>query len=82
MSLDTRNRRLGKIGAAVVGAAGLCALMVPLAPARAQAVVPYLGIDFGNGWGVGIGAPPSAYGMRAESPLAPFFGRWPTYYRY
>ncbi len=82
MSLNTGTNRLGKIGAAIVGAVGLCAVAVPLAPAQAQAVVPYLGIDFGNGWGVGVGAPPSAYGMRAESPLAPFFSPWPTYYRY
>jgi hypothetical protein len=69
MSLDTRNRWFGRIAAAVVGAVGLAALAVP-----AQAQVPYLGIDFGNGWGVGIGAPPSAYGMAPASPLAPFFG--------
>jgi hypothetical protein len=73
MSLDTRKRRFSKIAAAVVGVIGLAALTVP-----AQAQVPYLGVDFGNGWGVGIGAPPSAYGMAPASPLSPFFG--PYYY--
>jgi hypothetical protein len=36
----------------------LGAIALPLAPANAQA---YLGWDFGNGWGIGIGTPPSAY---------------------
>jgi len=69
MSLDTRNRRFRNVAAAAVGAIGLAALAVP-----AQAQVPYLGVDFGNGWGVGIGAPPSAYGMAPAFPLSPFFG--------
>lgn len=85
MSLDTRKRRFSKIAAAAVGAIGLAALALP-----AQAQVPYLGVDFGNGWGVGIGAPPSAYGMAPASPLSPFFGphyyapapRYPYYYYY
>jgi hypothetical protein len=60
----------------MVGAIGLAALAVPLSSAQAQ--VPYLGVDFGGGWGVGIGAPPSAYGMAPASPLSPLFG--PPYY--
>jgi hypothetical protein len=69
MGFDTRKRRFNRIAAAAVGAIGLAALAAP-----AQAQVPYLGIDFGNGWGIGIGAPPSAYGMAPASPLSPFFG--------
>jgi hypothetical protein len=76
MSLDTRKRRFNRIAAAAVGAIGLAALAVP-----AQAQVPYLGVDFGNGWGVGIGAPPSAYGYAPASPLYPLYG-WPAYYPY
>jgi hypothetical protein len=66
--------------AAVVAAAGLAALVLPLAPAQAQ--VPYLGVDFGNGFGIGIGAPPSAYGMAPASPLMPFYYRPAPYYPY
>ena len=76
MSIDTGKRRFSRIAAAAVGAIGLAALAVPLTSAQAQ--VPYLGVDFGNGWGIGIGAPPSAYGMAPASPLSPFFG--PHYY--
>jgi len=86
MLLDTRKRRFSRIAAAAVGAIALAALVVPSTSAQAQ--VPYLGVDFGNGWGVGIGAPPSAYGMMPASPLSPFFGphyyapapRYPYYY--
>jgi hypothetical protein len=69
MSLDTIKYRFSRIAAAAIGAVDLAALAVP-----AQAQAPYLGVDFGNGWGVGIGAPPSAYGMAPASPLSPFFG--------
>jgi len=60
-------------------------LAVPLTPAKAQ--VPYLGVDFGNGFGIGIGAPPSAYGMAPASPIYPFYPPYyypprPYYYRY
>lgn len=77
MLVDKQGSRRAAVASAIVGAAGLMALALPAASAHAQSV-PYLGVDFGNGWGVGIGAPPSAYGMRAESPLDPFFA--PRYY--
>ena len=85
MSANTQKRRFGKIAAATVSAVALCALAAPLTPAQAQ--VPYLGVDFGGGFGVGIGAPPSAYGMAPASPLSPFFGSYyyppaPGYYYY
>jgi hypothetical protein len=54
----TQNKRFGKLAALAFGATALGALTIPLAPASAQA---YLGWDFGNGVGVGIGTPPSAY---------------------
>ena len=72
MLLHTEKRRFSRIAAAAVGAIGLAAMAVPLTSAQAQ--VPYLGVDFGGGFGVGIGAPPSAYGMAPASPLSPFFG--------
>jgi hypothetical protein len=85
MSQKQRTHRFSRIIAAAVGAIGLAALTVPLSSAQAQ--VPYLGVDFGNGWGVGIGAPPSAYGMAPASPLSPFFGPvyvapTPSYHHY
>ena len=76
MLQEKRTRRFSTIAAAAVGAIGLVVLTVPLSSVQAQ--VPYLGVDFGNGWSIGIGAPPSAYGMTPASPLSPFFG--PHYY--
>jgi hypothetical protein len=59
----------------------LGALAIPLTPAKAQ--VPYLGVDFDNAFGVGIGAPPSAYGMAPVSPIYPYYyPPRPYYYRY
>lgn len=61
-----------------LAAIGLAAgVLLMAAPARAQ---PYLGWDFGGGFGIGIGAPPSAYNP------CPDYG-WPWYpyrcrYRY
>lgn len=55
----TRNRRLSRFAALSVAALGLIAVALPLHQANAQM---YLGWDFGNGFGIGIGAPPSAYG--------------------
>jgi hypothetical protein len=78
MSIDQRSRRVNKIAATVVAALGLCALAAPLTPAQAQ--VPYLGVDLGNGVGIGIGAPPSAYGMVPASPIYPVYS--PYYYPY
>jgi hypothetical protein len=54
----TKPTRLGKLATLAAAAVALGALAVPLSPARAQ---PYLGWDFGNGFGIGIGTPPSAY---------------------
>jgi len=58
MPIEKRSRRLGKFATLAVAAAALGALALPSGPANAQV---YLGWDFGNGWGVGVGTPPSAY---------------------
>jgi hypothetical protein len=58
LGANARALRLGKLAALTFGAAVLGALAA--APARAGAE-PYLGWDFGSGFGVGIGTPPSAY---------------------
>ena len=61
MSETLGNRRLRRrVAALAVAAIGLMAIALPLAPAKADMV--YLGWDFGNGYGVGVGAVPSAYG--------------------
>jgi hypothetical protein len=69
MSADRRTRRFGKFATLAVAAAALGAMAIPPSPANAQI---YLGWDFGNGFGVGIGTPPSAY-----TPC-PNYG-WPYY---
>jgi hypothetical protein len=69
MSVATPTRRAGKLATLAVAVAALGALAIPAAPASAQI---YLGWDFGNGVGIGIGAPPSAY-----TPC-PTYG-WPYY---
>jgi hypothetical protein len=75
--------RINKLAAGVIGAAALGVLAISAGPANAQ--VPYLGVDFGNGWGIGVGAPPSAYGMAVASPLYPFYAPYyypPRHYHY
>jgi hypothetical protein len=56
----TRNRRLSRLATLSVAALGLLAVALPLHSAKADGM--YLGWDFGNGLGVGVGTPPSAYG--------------------
>ena len=60
-------RRFGKLATLAFAAAALGALAIPTTPADAQI---YLGWDFGNGFGIGVGQVPSAY-----SPC-PTYG-WP-----
>ena len=70
MSADKRTRRFGKLATLAFIGAALVAMAVPLTPpANAQI---YLGWDFGNGFGIGLGPPPSAY-----TPC-PNYG-WPYY---
>jgi hypothetical protein len=54
------NRGLTRIATLSAAALGLLAVALPLHPAKADRI--YMGWDFGNGFGVGIGTPPSAYG--------------------
>ncbi|HTZ36868.1 MAG TPA: hypothetical protein VMB84_12625 [Stellaceae bacterium] len=58
---NTSKKRLGRVAALAIASLGLIAVALPLHPAKADTM--YLGWDFGNGFGVGIGTPPSAYGM-------------------
>lgn len=51
-------KRLSGLATLSVAALGLCAVV--LQPAKADSM--YLGWDFGNGFGIGIGTPLSAYG--------------------
>jgi hypothetical protein len=70
-----------RIAAAAIATTAVLSAAIPIAPAHAQ--VPYLGVDFGNGFGIGLGPPPSSYGMAPASPLAPLFPPpRPYYYRY
>ena len=75
---EIRTRRLRKWAtvAAASLAFGAIAVAVPLQPAQA-----YIGWDFGDGFGIGLGPPPSAYtacpnyGFGPECPYYP-----PPYY--
>ncbi|MFZ2004556.1 MAG: hypothetical protein WB697_11445 [Stellaceae bacterium] len=53
-------RQLSRLATLAIAALGLAAVALPLNQAKADGM--YLGWDFGNGVGVGIGTPPSAYG--------------------
>jgi hypothetical protein len=67
-----------KLAAGLAGAVALGVLAFSAAPANAQ--VPYIGVDFGGGFGVGIGVPPSAWGWAPASPLYPVWGAPARYY--
>jgi hypothetical protein len=54
------NLRFSRLATLSVAALSLIAVALPLHPAKADTM--YLGWDFGNGVGIGIGTPPSAYG--------------------
>lgn len=56
----TRTRQLSRLATFAVAALGLVAVALPLHAAKADGM--YLGWDFGNGVGIGLGTPPSAYG--------------------
>ena len=76
MSTEIDARPLGTI-AKLAAVAALALFLMPRTVAEAQI---YPGWDFGNGFGIGIGVPPSAYNP------CPTYG-WPVYpypcaYRY
>ena len=60
MRNTVRNRRLGVVATFAVAALGLIAAALPMQSAQAAGM--YAGWDFGNGFGIGVGTPPSAYG--------------------
>jgi hypothetical protein len=59
---------------ATAGAMALCGSAIPISPAHAQLALDqiYLGWDFGNGFGIGVGRVPSSYNP------CPTYG-WPIY---
>jgi hypothetical protein len=67
----TRPGRFGKLATLAAAAVALGAVALPLSPAQAQV---YLGWDFGNGFGVGIGTPPSAYSACPNYGFGPSCG--------
>jgi hypothetical protein len=79
MENTKHTRRFGKLATLALAAVALGALLAPFSPARAQ---PYLGWDFGNGFGIGIGAPPSAYTPCPDYDRGPFYPNACRYYRY
>jgi hypothetical protein len=71
--MTQKTTRAGKLITLAVAAAALCAAGAPLSPAKAQLLGDiYLGWDFGNGFGIGVGQVPSA-----RNPC-PTYG-WPYY---
>ena len=67
MSTIGRNHRFSLVGTLILSALGLCALALPLSPAKAQR----LGVDLGFGCaGLGVG---SWYGQ-------PYYHGYPYYY--
>jgi hypothetical protein len=71
---DKQKRRFNRLGALAVAAAGLVAVALPLAPAKAQ-------IGFGCGpFGCGVGVGPFAVGVGTPY-YSPYYGYpYPSYY--
>lgn len=70
MSSNTRNHRFSRLAAAVVGAIGLAALALPLAPAQAQV---YFGCG-PLGCGAGVGPFLGPLGIGIGNPyFAPYY---------
>ena len=68
MQKTERTRRLSRVATLAVAALGLLAVALPLQSAKADGM--YFGWDFGNGFGVGLGTPPSAFGYHYCGPVA------------
>ena len=79
MLTTARDRGLGLIGTLIVSAVGLCAVVLPLSPAKAQC----LGVDLGFGCaGLGVGSwytQPHYYGYPYYG--YPYYG-YPAYPAY
>ena len=67
MDKTKSTRRLSRIATLSVAALGLLAVALPLHSAKADGM--YLGWDFGNGFGIGVGSVPSAYGYHYCGPV-------------
>jgi hypothetical protein len=69
-----RRHFAGRLVTLAVAGAAFCAVAMPVTPANAQIDLSqvYLGWDFGNGFGIGVGPVPSAYNP------CPTYG-WPFY---
>ena len=70
-----KRTQAGRLAALIAAAAMvLAAVAIPVAPAHAQLALDqiYLGWDFGNGFGIGVGRVPSSYNP------CPTYG-WPIY---
>jgi hypothetical protein len=70
MRKTVRNRRLGVLATFAVAALGLIAVALPMQAAHADGM--YAGWDFGNGFGIGVGPVPSAYGYHYCGPVATY----------
>jgi len=74
MTIQKQNRRFHRIGALAVAALGLCAVALPLAPAKAQ-------IGFGCGpFGCGVGIGPVGIGLGNPYYAEPYYRGYPGYY--
>ena len=72
MTMDTRNQGFKRASSALIGLVSLCALAVPLAPAKAQV---YFGFGPG-GVNVDVGVPaPYYYGPYYAPYYAPYYYR-------
>ena len=75
--MSSANSGSGRFSRLAMPAVVAAALGAAALPAAAQ---PYLGWDFGNGFGIGIGTPPSAYTPCPDYGWGPFYP-YRCYYR-
>jgi hypothetical protein len=74
MTTDKQKRRLNRLGALTAATLGLCAVVLPLAPAKAQ-------IGFGCGpYGCGVGIGPVGIGLGNPYYAEPYYRGYPGYY--
>ena len=77
MNKSSSRRRFGRLATFAVAALGVAAVALPLSAAQAEGM--YLGWDFGHGFGIGVGTPPSAYGAHYCGLIATYGPCWPYY---
>jgi len=76
MPICERNRRLSYLGTLAAAVISLAAIVLPLAPAKAQG---YVGFQFGP-VGFGFGVPGPAYTYPYYPPPYPYSYSYPGYY--